>query len=62
MANEILVKVGTQITFADHATDFVGGAAKDETKDAYPYLGAHTFAPGRVGVKASKKTPDRSRG
>ncbi len=28
MANEILTKVGTQISFADHATDFVGGDAK----------------------------------
>lgn len=28
MANEILVKVGGQLTFADHGTDFAGGAAK----------------------------------
>lgn len=28
MANEILLKVGTQLTFADHGTDFIGGAAK----------------------------------
>jgi hypothetical protein len=28
MANEALIKVGAQIIFADHATDFVGGAAK----------------------------------
>ena len=28
MANEVLLKVGTQITFADHGTDFIGGAAK----------------------------------
>ena len=28
MANEVLQKVGTQISFADHATDFVGGATK----------------------------------
>ncbi len=27
MANEVLVKVGTQIIFADHATDFVGGTS-----------------------------------
>lgn len=27
MANEILVKVGTQIIFADHATDFAGGTS-----------------------------------
>lgn len=28
MATEILVKQGAQISFADHATDFVGGATK----------------------------------
>lgn len=28
MANEILVKTGTQLVFADHGTDFAGGAAK----------------------------------
>lgn len=28
MANDVLERVGTQIVFADHATDFVGGAAK----------------------------------
>jgi len=28
MANEVLQKAGTQLVFADHATDFVGGAAK----------------------------------
>ena len=28
MPNEVLQKVGTQISFADHATDFVGGATK----------------------------------
>lgn len=28
MANEILLKVGTQICFADHGADFAGGAAK----------------------------------
>ncbi len=28
MANEVLLKVGTQICFADHDGDFVGGAAK----------------------------------
>lgn len=28
MANDVLLTVGTQIIFADHATDFVGGAAK----------------------------------
>ncbi len=28
MANEVLVKVGTQISFGDHAGDFVGGATK----------------------------------
>lgn len=34
MANEILLKVGGQITFADHATDFVGGAAKTSLEQA----------------------------
>lgn len=34
MANEILQKVGTQISFADHATDFVGGAAKTSLEQA----------------------------
>ena len=28
MANEVLQKVGTQIVFADHAADFIGGATK----------------------------------
>ena len=28
MANDILLRVGTQLVFADHATDFAGGAAK----------------------------------
>ncbi len=28
MPNEVLQKVGTQISFADHATDFAGGATK----------------------------------
>ena len=28
MPNEVLQKVGTQIIFADHATDFAGGTAK----------------------------------
>jgi len=28
MPNEVLQKVGTQLSFADHATDFVGGATK----------------------------------
>jgi len=28
MANEVLVKVGTQILFADHSGDWAGGAAK----------------------------------
>ena len=28
MANEVLQKVGTQLSFADHATDFAGGATK----------------------------------
>lgn len=32
--NEVLVKVGTQLTFADHATDFVGGAAKTSLEQA----------------------------
>lgn len=34
MANEVLIKVGTQISFADHATDFVGGAAKTSLEQA----------------------------
>ena len=34
MANEQLVKVGTQITFADHGTDFIGGAAKTSLEQA----------------------------
>lgn len=34
MANEVLQKVGTQISFADHATDFVGGAAKTSLEQA----------------------------
>lgn len=36
MANEILVKVGIQIIFADHATDFVGGAAKTSLEQGTP--------------------------
>lgn len=34
--NEILLKVGTQISFADHATDFVGGAAKTSLEQDTP--------------------------
>lgn len=34
MANNILLTVGTQITFADHGTDFVGGAAKTSLEQA----------------------------
>ena len=34
MANEVLQKVGTQLSFADHATDFVGGAAKTSVEQA----------------------------
>lgn len=34
MANKVLITVGTQITFADHATDFVGGAAKTSLEQA----------------------------
>ncbi len=34
MANEVLLKVGTQLSFADHATDFVGGAAKTSLEQA----------------------------
>lgn len=34
MANEVLLKVGTQITFADHGTDFIGGAAKTSLEQA----------------------------
>lgn len=32
--NDVLIKVGTQLTFADHATDFVGGAAKTSLEQA----------------------------
>ena len=34
MANEVLVKVGTQICFADHAADFSGGTAKTSLEQA----------------------------
>ena len=34
MANEVLQKVGTQICFADHATDFAGGAAQTSLEQA----------------------------
>jgi len=34
MANEVLQKVGTQIIFADHATDFSGGATKNSLEVA----------------------------
>ena len=34
MANEVLQKTGTQLTFADHATDFVGGAAGTSLEQA----------------------------
>lgn len=34
MANEVLQKVGTQLSFADHATDFAGGAAKTSLEQA----------------------------
>lgn len=34
MANEILLKVGTQLCFADHAADFVGGAAQTSLEQA----------------------------
>ena len=36
MTNEILLKVGTQICFADHGTDFVGGAAKTSLEQDTP--------------------------
>lgn len=36
MANEVLLKVGTQISFADHGTDFVGGAAKTSLEQGTP--------------------------
>ena len=32
--NDVLLKTGTQISFADHATDFVGGAAKTSVEQA----------------------------
>ncbi|KKK76674.1 hypothetical protein LCGC14_2861260 [marine sediment metagenome] len=34
MANEIKTKTGAQFTFADHAADFVGGAAKTSLEQA----------------------------
>lgn len=34
MANEVLRKTGTQISFADHGTDFIGGAAKSSLEQA----------------------------
>lgn len=34
MPNEVLQKTGTQIIFADHATDFVGGTAKNSLEVA----------------------------
>lgn len=34
MANEVLQKVGTQFTFADHATDFSGGTAGTSLEQA----------------------------
>jgi hypothetical protein len=34
MANEIKVKTGAQFVFADHAADFVGGAAKTSLEQA----------------------------
>lgn len=36
MANEVLIKVGTQISFADHATDWAGGAAKTSVEQGTP--------------------------
>lgn len=34
MANEVLIKTGTQLSFADHATDFAGGTAKTSLEQA----------------------------
>jgi len=34
MPNEVLIKTGTQLSFADHGTDFVGGAAKTSLEQA----------------------------
>lgn len=36
MANEVLVKVGTQISFADHGTDWAGGGAKTSLEQGTP--------------------------
>lgn len=36
MANEVLQKVGTQIIFADHGTDFVAGSAKTSLQQGTP--------------------------
>ncbi len=36
MANEVLQKVGTQISFGDHAGDFVGGATKTSIEIGVP--------------------------
>lgn len=36
MANEVLIKVGKQINFADHATDWAGGAAKTSLEQGTP--------------------------
>lgn len=36
MPNEVLVKVGTQISFGDHAGDFIGGAAKTSIEQGTP--------------------------
>ena len=36
MTNEVLQKTGTQICFADHATDFGGGAAKTSLEQGTP--------------------------
>ncbi len=32
--NDVLLKTGVQISFADHATDFIGGAAKTSVEQA----------------------------
>ena len=34
MANEVLVKVGAQIVFADHATDYIGGTGNNSLEIA----------------------------
>ena len=36
MANEILVKVGTQILFGDHAGDYVGGTGNNKLEIGTP--------------------------